>query len=197
MKDRKQTERDIIDAVDAIAREEGISKLGVNAVAKKAGVSKVLIYRYFGGLDELIEAWALDNSYWVGRVHDEGPTPNNISDGLKILRGQAEAMRKDPMLRELERWLLAENSPAGDMVMEKLEQRGTELTGHFMEMAELSETASQSDIAAFIAVVTAGINYLALKGDRCTIYNGVRLDTDEGWERISSVIEQCAKCILS
>lgn len=54
MKDKEQTKRKLITAVAHTFRTEGYGGLGVNKVAKLAGVSKKLIYRYFGGFDRLI-----------------------------------------------------------------------------------------------------------------------------------------------
>jgi len=64
-KNRPLTERRLIDAVGAVIRTKGYKKLGVNAVAKEADVNKKLIYRYFGTFDKLIEAYILENDYWM------------------------------------------------------------------------------------------------------------------------------------
>ena len=37
---------------------KGSRSLGINAIAREAQVDKVLIYRYFGGLNQLYEAFA-------------------------------------------------------------------------------------------------------------------------------------------
>ncbi len=45
----------MIDAIGKIIREEGYLNLGVNKIAKVAGIHKKLIYRYFDNADNLIE----------------------------------------------------------------------------------------------------------------------------------------------
>lgn len=57
-RDREQTKERLVEAVVDIIRERGFEEIGVNAVAERAGVSKVLIYRYFGDLDGLFQAVA-------------------------------------------------------------------------------------------------------------------------------------------
>ena len=47
----KRSETQLIEAVSTIITEEGFSKIGINKIARTAGCDKVLIYRYFGGLD--------------------------------------------------------------------------------------------------------------------------------------------------
>ena len=37
--------------------ENGFDQLGINRVATRSGVNKILIYRYFGGLSGLLEAY--------------------------------------------------------------------------------------------------------------------------------------------
>ena len=63
MKDRELTQQKILQAVDNIIANDGFERLGVNAIAQKAGVSKMLIYRYFGGLDDLIAQYLLSKDY--------------------------------------------------------------------------------------------------------------------------------------
>ena len=58
IKNRQATELALIKAVDDIIEESGFEGLGINAVAAKAGVAKMLIYRYFNSLDGLIAAYA-------------------------------------------------------------------------------------------------------------------------------------------
>ena len=47
MKSREQTESKILEAVASIVESDGFEKLGINTIALKANVSKMLIYRYF------------------------------------------------------------------------------------------------------------------------------------------------------
>ena len=47
------TRRRLISAVGSLLAREGFKGIGVNAVAREAGVDKKLIYRYFDGLPGL------------------------------------------------------------------------------------------------------------------------------------------------
>ena len=53
-RDRSETTARILAAVGEVLARDGFGALGVNAVAKHAGVDKVLIYRFFGGMPELL-----------------------------------------------------------------------------------------------------------------------------------------------
>ena len=45
-------------------RATASARVGVNAIAREAGVDKVLIYRYFGGLPELLRQWGASGRFW-------------------------------------------------------------------------------------------------------------------------------------
>ena len=55
-RNRAGTERAIFIAARTLLAEEGFQGFGVNAVARRAGCDKQLIYRYYGGLNGLIDA---------------------------------------------------------------------------------------------------------------------------------------------
>lgn len=63
MKNREQTEEKILEAVGSIIENQGFEKVGINAIAMEAGVSKMLIYRYFGGVEELIAQYLIQKDY--------------------------------------------------------------------------------------------------------------------------------------
>lgn len=75
-RDRDATEQRMLKAVGEMIRRDGFEKLGVNAVAAHCGVSKILIYRYFGSLDGLLAAYIRQHDFWInfpldipGRAH--------------------------------------------------------------------------------------------------------------------------------
>ena len=72
---REQTRQRILQAVSSLLLEQGFPSIGINAVARKAGCDKVLIYRYFGGLDGLLEEFAGQNDLWwqVEEIITESP----------------------------------------------------------------------------------------------------------------------------
>ena len=60
----KETEKRLLEAVSHIVENDGFTKIGVNRIANQAGCDKVLIYRYFGGLDGLLVEWAKRHDYY-------------------------------------------------------------------------------------------------------------------------------------
>src|SRR5271165_6207833 len=59
-RDREETRKKILAAMSQLLARKGSRGLGINAIAREAGVDKVLIYRYFGGLPDLYRAFAVE-----------------------------------------------------------------------------------------------------------------------------------------
>lgn len=65
MKNKENTKKKLLEAVGNIMKDKGAAGLGVNKVAKKAGVSKMLIYRYFGSYETLIQTYIQEKDFWA------------------------------------------------------------------------------------------------------------------------------------
>ena len=65
MKDKENTKRKLIQAVGEVIKAEGFHNLKISKISSKANVDRKLIYRYFGSLNYLIEAYILENDYWM------------------------------------------------------------------------------------------------------------------------------------
>ena len=81
---RRGTEERIVPAVGTVLERDGFEKVGVNLIARTAGVDKVLIYRYFGGLDGLLTSFGESADIWwtVEEIVGEeraGPERGNLS----------------------------------------------------------------------------------------------------------------------
>ena len=64
IRNREMTRERLISAVGKVVAEVGFKQLGVNMVAREAGVDKKLIYRYFGGLNGLEDAYGRTVEFW-------------------------------------------------------------------------------------------------------------------------------------
>jgi AcrR family transcriptional regulator len=64
VKGKEAKKRRLIQVIGEILDTDGFQGLGVNKVAKRAGMDKVLIYRYFGGLPELVLAFSQTVDFW-------------------------------------------------------------------------------------------------------------------------------------
>ncbi len=185
MKSREQTESKILEAVASIVESDGFEKLGINTIALKANVSKMLIYRYFGGLEELVAQFIMQKDYWAN-TDTLILNPHSVGDSIKsMFRNQIEQLRNDVTLRRLCRWELSCHNASIDRLRDKREENGCNL----IKVVSRLTGCSNSEVASLASILSASISYLTLIEDQCPTYNGIALQTDKGWEQIAQGVD--------
>lgn len=185
MKSREQTECKILEAVASIVESDGFEKLGINTIALKANVSKMLIYRYFGGLEELVARFIMQKDYWAN-TDTLILNPHSVGDSIKsMFRNQIEQLRNDVTLRRLCRWELSCHNASIDRLRDKREENGCNL----IKVVSRLTGCSNSEVASLASILSASISYLTLIVDQCPTYNGIALQTDKGWEQIAQGVD--------
>lgn len=109
---RSHTEQRFQDAVLDLVADSGCGQLGVNLVAQLAGADKVLIYRYFGDLDGLLQAVAESRSWFpdCDELCAELPTdPPQLLSALA--RRIIHHIRTDDATRQLALWRHVTQNP--------------------------------------------------------------------------------------
>lgn len=185
MKSREQTESKILEAVASIVESDGFEKLGINTIALKANISKMLIYRYFGGLEELVARFIVQKDYWAN-TDTLILNPHLVGDSIKsMFRNQIEQLRNDVTLRRLCRWELSCHNASIDRLRDKREENGCNL----IKVVSRLTGCSNSEVASLASILSASISYLTLIEDQCPTYNGIALQTDKGWEQIAQGVD--------
>ncbi|MCC8187301.1 MAG: TetR/AcrR family transcriptional regulator [Bacteroides sp.] len=183
-KDRESTEKRLLEAVGQLIEESGLEFLGVNAVAHKAGVSKMLIYRYFGSLEELIARYIMQRDYWVNIPADILPG-EDIKTFVKGLFGQQiRQLREDKLLIRLYRWELSARNPLVGEIRKRREENGIRL----IEFVNKVTGIPYSEIQILATLISSTITYLAMFADTCDTYNGLPIQTGKGWEQLEAGI---------
>ncbi len=184
-KDRGLTARRLLDAVGEIIIKDGFDKVGVNAIASKAGVSKVLIYRYFGSVDNMIVEYLSQNDFWINFSVDF-PKDENLKGFIKkMFRDQIHQLRNNKLEQELYRRELTSHNSVIEKLRLKREAKGITL---ITIVSQLSKHP-QEEVAAIATLLSAAISYLVLLSDNCSMYNGVDLQSDKGWEQLAYGID--------
>lgn len=184
IKNRQATELTLIKAVNDIIEESGFEGLGINAVAAKAGVSKMLIYRYFNSLDGLIAAYIQQNDYWIN-FDEQLPDKEHVSVFIKqIFKKQIRQLREHYTLKRLYRWELITDNKIVRELRDTREEKGIWL----VEAVSKLTKHPQRETAAVASIVTAAISYLALLEESCPVYNGLKIQEESGWEQLEEGI---------
>lgn len=184
-KDRDFTTKRLLDAVGEIIIKDGFDKVGVNAIASKAGVSKVLIYRYFGSVDNMIVEYLSQDDFWVNFSVDF-PKNENLKEFIKkMFRDQIYQLRNSKLAQELYRWELTSHNSVIEKLRLKREAKGVTL---ITIVSQLSNHPHE-EVASIATLLSAAISYLILLSNNCPTYNGIDLQNDKGWEQIACGID--------
>ena len=197
-RDRDGKQRALLEAFDHLLQTDGAHGVGVNAVIKRAGVGKALLYHYFGGLDGLAAEWARRQDFLPGEVELKGEDPAayaRLPTGEQLTRSYqryARALRSRP--RTLQ-FLLAELLSQSD-VLRALENvrtgYGKALARHFSR----PEDYRRDDVVALQVILYAAINYLCLRSRTSPQYFHLRLDREADWRKIDAMFALTVERVL-
>lgn len=187
-RNRANTTQRIIDALEEVMAEHGLEGLSVNGVAEKAGVSKVLIYRYFGGLDGLLEYYVRTGPVFPNFTPAvlEQIRPMHESDVAQIWYRQAIHMFRDfrnsKTARAILKATVQENNSTADVISKA---QDIELTRIVNQLSFIKG----GDIQAISAILLGGLSYLTIMAQNNRTMIGIDLRSEEGWERIEGAIK--------
>lgn len=192
-RDRARTEEAIIAAARSVLAEAGFQGFGVNAIARKAGCDKQLIYRYYGGLDGLAEAIGNDVANSLGRQLTEqmrGVPAASYADLIeRLVLGFIEVLRADPLLQRVVAWEISEPTP---MVLRFAAARAFVLRRWVERERGSLAPPDGVDVAALNAVLIAAAQQLVLQATATGGFAGITLD-DAGWARIRVSMQQIVR----
>lgn len=197
-RDRAATEERILAAVGTVLARDGFGALGVNAVAREAGVDKVLIYRYFGGLPELLRAWGESGRFWP-RVQDLlGDDPQALL-GLPAAERYASffehfvhELRRRPLTLEILAAEVGERNELAAILEAEREQWGEQAV-RVLGGPEMQARPFVQDVTL---VLVAGVQYLLLRSRRIRVFGGVDIQRDAGWQRLLRAIASLARVMF-
>lgn len=186
-RNRERTEQLLLQAVGTVLQTDGFQKLGVNRVAKEAGVDKVLIYRYFGSVDGLLNAYGMSEDFWPSIEEVLGSLPHDIRQLPKnerlslILIGLLDALRTRPTTIEIMAMELVQPSPLAKVLEDRRETWSQQiLTRVFPDLS-----GSDDQLVVIGNLLVAGFQYLLIKARSTNVYGGIDLQSVEGWQRVT------------
>ena len=188
-RDSKAMRRRIVDAVAAIILRDGLAGMGINALAREAGCDKVLIYRYFGDLEGVYEAFAAQGDFWwTVEALTAGIEPSRMTPGAAfklVLRRHAEAIRARPVTLAVLAAETVERTPLV-VALETVRERRSLALARWME--QRFAVPAGLDAAAISMLLGIAVNYLAVRGRSIRVMAGVPIRSDKDWQRIFAAI---------
>lgn len=196
-RNREKTEESLLRSAATLLRRDGFANFGVNAVARETGVDKVLIYRYFNDLDGLLIALAEHLDLWpsVEELVNESDAIYRARPAAQqvriVFRNLLKGLRKRPLTLEIMAWELAEQNP----LTSRLEVSRADLARTFTR--RYGHTGpSEVDLAAFVLIISASINYLTSRKRIARDFNGMNIGDEQVWQRLEASIDMiCARVL--
>lgn len=193
IRNKERTKDKLIDAVGSILQEHGYAGLGINRIAKKAGVDKKLIYRYFVDVNGLIDAYLRKRDFWS--ILNDKVTENSVLSqndfgeqlAKNLLTELLNHFDDKPEALKIIMWEISEKSDALNKLSLERELLGQEL----FSLTDPLFAGSRLDLRACFSILLAGVYYLNLHsnatgGEFC----GIDLKKYEGKERIEDALKQ-------
>lgn len=193
IRDRAKTEAAIVAAAREVLARDGFQGFGINAVARAAGCDKQLIYRYFGGLEGLVDAVGVDFATWL--EDSLGPATPAASYGElseRLVLGFMAALRSNVLVQRIAAWEIADPSP--------LVARLTAARGGAM-MAWMAKTRGDLapppglDAPALNIFLIAGVQQLVLSSSAVGGFSGVPLASEADWDRVRAAAVRIIRAV--
>ena len=194
IRDRNATTARILKAASELLAESGFQNFGVNAVARRAGCDKQLIYRYFGGMDGLVEAIGAELAGWV-----EEKMPENGGGGFLLTYGDLverllllfmEALRDDPLMKKIIAWEISENAP---QVRRLSEARSKSLAQWIDRVRGKMQPPKGVEPAVLNALLIGSVQHIVLAGEAAGRFAGIELRSAKDWDRVAQSVKRLVR----
>jgi len=163
-RNRKETERKLIRAVGEVFRAQGYTGLGINKVARQAGVQKTLIYRYFGNVEQLFKTYLLEQDYWssyqnnLNNILEENQEDYGKSLAKNVLKKQLDYFYSNEEMHQVIRWEISEKNEISRGISDARERMGEEM----LSLTDAYFKDTGVNFRALLALQIAGIYYFVL-----------------------------------
>ncbi len=194
-KNKETTKAKIYDALVDILENKGFQSVGINSIARKAGVSKVLIYRYYGGLEGLLKEYKNNPSSSpviredeLSFLADEFNAVQNNKEKLYDFRlelakrtvdSAIENIQSNKGLQEILRWQTIESNTITEFLQ-------TERGKRFEKFGQFWSGIEDYNIMALLTIINSSIDNLAISKYN-KMLDGTEL-SQGGWDEIQKAL---------
>jgi AcrR family transcriptional regulator len=196
-RDRGRTEHKMIRAVGTLLARDGFQGMGVNALAREAGVDKVLIYRYFGSLDTLIDRYCQEVDFWPTAdelVSYDEPAAMKLPPSERlalIVNNLGRALLRRPLTQEIIAWELAAPSEFSRHLNAARKRVTAELFQRFFPEVTIPEEGPSSDpYREAYYLLIAAVVLLIVRNRQDLLFDRRDLNDESHWQVFERTIER-------
>jgi AcrR family transcriptional regulator len=194
-KNRTQTEKHILSKVEEILENEGGAAVNISRIVKEACVARTLIYRYFGSVEGLLEAYAHSKEFWptvdevIGMTREEFVQHTLIEKIRILIMGYAEKVKSRPHTLAILAWSLMESNSVTELLDKRRSNLGTEARKLLVRGEDLSQIDPNFDIEAILVVLNASMAYLGMRRLAHSPASNIDCSTEKNSERLDKSFE--------
>jgi AcrR family transcriptional regulator len=206
-RDRFATRAAILKSAAELVAANGVGALGVNLLADAAKCDKVLIYRYFGGLDGVLEAVGAERMVWprVESMGEDGEGEGDISlaDAVQsVVLEEWAALAGGALMLQAGAAEVAGRNPLGEAAAVQRAECHAEVIA---SLRAKHRVPPYVDLPALVELLSAALTLFAMRaagGSGARSGSGEKsalvLDpnTPQGWRRIEKTVGVVARALL-
>lgn len=189
VRDKEKSKQKFLNAVGKLLRTKGFSALKVNDIAAVAGLDKKLIYKYFGGRDQLVDQYLVSIDFWSNVKQDDAQPI--ITDGgqeftKQMVLQQYDYVASNKEFQKILLWGLSEKRKSLQNLADEREVVGEVLLKNitdpfFKDKAE--------NFRASMAIIISGAYYLNMySGASNSTFCGIDPAKEQGEKAIKKAI---------
>ncbi|RQO30986.1 TetR/AcrR family transcriptional regulator [Taibaiella sp. KBW10] len=198
IRNKARTKKKLLDAVGEVLRTKGYTGLSIRNIVETAGVDRRLIYLYFGGVDELIEAYLNEKDYWMSQISPktEAIVAKAEQFGQKeitaILHTMYEEVSKSADLQKILCWEISEPQARLRELADNREELGKQL----FKLTDSDFSGTDVNLRAVLALQIAGIYYLILHAQsNGSTFCEIDINTPKGKKAIKLALEKVMELV--
>lgn len=194
VRDRERTKSGILAAAREQLAEGGFKDFGVNTIARRAGCDKQLIYRYFGGLEGLVDEIGQELATWIDDsiatdAYQEPVDYRMLTE--QLILAFLEAFRGNLLVQKITAWEIAEPSPLAARLSAA---RSAALAGWVARKRRQLAPPQGVDAPAVNGLLIAAVQHIVLSATNTGGFAGITLSTEADWDRIRAVLVGIINC---
>ncbi|WP_027370774.1 TetR/AcrR family transcriptional regulator [Desulfovermiculus halophilus] len=193
-----QVKKKLVAAVGRLLARVGFSRLNEDLVVEEAGVKRINIFRFFGGLPGLVSAFGESGDFWPSTSELLAETAADFPDLTPeeqmsaFFKSLLTCLRRRPQTLDILAWETLERNE----LSRRLEDIRVRTALEYFEHLH-GEIPDDIDLSAVVALLAGAVFFLSVQSRNMRTFGGIDLQSDAGWKRIEQAIELLMRGSLS
>ncbi len=194
----EQMKAKLITSVGQTLAQDGFSTCNEDLVAQGAGVKRINIFRFFGGLPGLVSAFGDSGQFWptteelLQETEASFPDITPEEQMSAFFKSLLLCLRRRPQTLDILAWETLERNE----LSRRLEDVRVRTALEYFENLH-GEIPEDIDLSAIVALLAGAVFFLSVQSRNMRTFGGIDLQSDAGWKRIEQAIELLMRGSLS